>query len=167
MPQIFESDCPFRAVFLARGSKLAALRLLQLRVPLHQLLQTEARKLYRNLGVFPISFALIDGPFPIFRVLDLLSGMESPPAFGLLGRHFRNLELLAPRSKELGNVVDGVVALKRTRRLRLDPRRGPQRARFWHVGVEGLVPGGALVFVFVGVVRLVWRGHSCPRKAGG
>src|ERR1019366_10732469 len=96
-----------------------------------------------------------------------LAGTESPPAFGLLGRHFRNLELLAPRSKELCNVVDGVVAPKRSGCLRLDPRRGPQRARFWHVGVEGRGPGGALVFVFVGVVGAFGGWGGLPRGRGG
>src|SRR5580658_7910677 len=66
----------------------------QLGIPLHQLLQTEARELYRNLGVFPIAFALIDRPFPIFRMLHLLPRTESPSAFRLLRRHFRNIELL-------------------------------------------------------------------------
>src|SRR6266851_7960620 len=127
-------------------------RFLQLRILLYQLLQTEARKLYRNLGVFPVPFALIHRPFPIFRVLDLLPGTESPPAFRLLRHHFRNMELLTPRRKKFRNVVDGVVVRERSRCLRLDP---------------GRVPGGTLVFVFVGVVRAlpVWRGHSCPRTA--
>src|SRR5205807_4493179 len=88
-----------------------ALRLLQLRVLLHQLLQTEARELYRNLGIFPISLALVDGSFAIFGMPDLLSGAESAPAAGLLDRHLRQAELLPPRREEFGNVVDRVVCL--------------------------------------------------------
>src|ERR1700757_5494208 len=56
---------------------------LQLRVFLDQLLQTEARELYRNLCVFPISFALIDGSPAVFGVLHFLAGAESAFAFQL------------------------------------------------------------------------------------
>ena len=40
--------------------RAAALCLLQLGVLFYQLLQTEARELYRNLGIFTLSFALVD-----------------------------------------------------------------------------------------------------------
>src|SRR5450631_2609709 len=64
--------------------------LLELRVALHQFLQTEARELYRNLGVFPIPFALIDRSFSVFRMLDFLARTESASAGRLLGHQFWN-----------------------------------------------------------------------------
>src|ERR1700757_3072231 len=96
----------------------------ELGILLHQLLQPEPRELYRNLGVFPISFSLVDGALSVFRMPHFLAGAEA---------------LLPPRGKELGDVVDGVVALAGVGRL----------------GTLGALalPGSALVFVFVGVVR--------------
>src|SRR5258706_15966590 len=75
------------------------LRPFQLGVLLHQLLQTEARELYRNLGIFPISFALIDRSFAIFRVLDLLSGTKSALAGRLFDRQFRDVKFLSARGE--------------------------------------------------------------------
>src|ERR1035441_4506666 len=86
-------------------------------------------------------------------MLDLLSGTESALAAGRLDRQFGNAELLAARGEELGNVIDRVVALERTRGLRLDAA--------W-------VPGCTLIFVFIGVVRglaVIGCGAS-PRWAG-
>src|SRR5438445_1941414 len=90
-------------------------RLLQLGVLLYQLLQTEARELYRNLGLFTFSFALIDQAFAIFGMAHLLSRTESSIASGLLQRHLGNVEFLAARGKELGNVINRVVTPSRVR----------------------------------------------------
>src|SRR5437899_6430787 len=83
-----------------------ALRFLQLRILLHQLLQSEARELYRNLGLLAFSFALIDRSFAIFWMPHFLPGTKSSPAFWLLNRQLGNGELLPARGKELGNVID-------------------------------------------------------------
>src|SRR6201994_1362612 len=111
----------------------------ELGILLHQLLQPEPRELYRNLGIFPISFSLEDGAFPVFRMTHLLPRTKAFLSFGLLDHGLGQTKLLSPRGKELGNVVDGVVAF---------------------AGVGGLgafralpLPAGALVFVFVGVMR--------------
>src|SRR5438876_7585636 len=133
--------------------------LLQLRILLHQLLQTEARELYRNLRVFPIPLALIDRPFAVFRMLDLLPRTKSALAGGRFDRQLWELELFPARGKKLSNVVDRIVAPHRRGSLRLNPLRIPTRT---------------LILVLVRIVsrfapmrmRLgVWRGHSCPRKA--
>src|SRR5262252_8004604 len=125
------------------------LRPLQLGVLFHQLLQTETRELYRNLRLFPISFPLIDSTLAVFGVADFLAGEESFLAFRLFDREFGQIELLAPRGEELGDVVDGVVSLGRS--LRLLPSR--------------LGPMGALVFVLVVVMRVQSCGAS-PRRTG-
>src|SRR5438045_9628848 len=44
-------------------------RLLQLRVFLHQLLQSESRELYRNLDVFSFAFTLVHCSFHILRMI--------------------------------------------------------------------------------------------------
>src|ERR1700704_1089332 len=100
---------------------------LQLRVLLYQFLQTEARELYRNLRIFPISFALIDRSLAVFRVLDLLSWTEPALARRLLDRQLWPLELLPARCKELRNIVDRVVISHRSSRLCFDSRRIPTR----------------------------------------
>src|SRR3954468_12186247 len=82
---------------------------LQLGVFLHQLLQAEAWKLYRNLGFFAFSFALVDGSFAIFRVPHSLSRTESSLTGRLLDRRFRNAELLPAAGEEFGDVFDRVV----------------------------------------------------------
>ena len=82
---------------------------LQLGILLHQLLQAEAWKLYRNLGFFAFSFALVNGSFPVLRMPDSLPRAESALARGFLDRSFRDGKLLAPAGKELGDVLDGVV----------------------------------------------------------
>jgi hypothetical protein len=66
--------------------------------------------LYRNLGVFPISFALINGAFAIFGMLDLLTGAESALAAGRRDRQFGEGELLAAGGEKFGDIVDRVVA---------------------------------------------------------
>src|SRR5580704_12712477 len=82
---------------------------LQLGILLHQLLQAEARKLYRNLGFFAFTFALVDGSFAVFGMADLLSGAESALAGGLFDLRFGDAELLAAAGEELGDILDGVV----------------------------------------------------------
>jgi hypothetical protein len=67
-------------------TKSHELGLLQLRVLFHQLLQAEARELYRNLGLFAVAFALIDRALSIFRMLDFLSRAKSAAAFWCLNR---------------------------------------------------------------------------------
>src|SRR5882757_10067215 len=116
--------------------QMDALRPLQLRVLLYQFLQTEARELYRNLRIFPISFALIDRSLAVFRMLDLLSRTESAPARGLLDRELWPLELLATGCEELGDIVDRVVVLDWGSGLCLDPLRIPTRT---------------LIFILVGI----------------
>src|SRR5207302_6462462 len=92
----------------------------------------------RNLGVFPISFSLVDGAFAIFWMTDFLSGAEAFLALGLLDDGLGQVELLPTRRKELGNIIDGVVALARVGGL------GP-------LGALAL-PVRALVLVLVGVM---------------
>ena len=72
----------------------------QLRILLHQLLQTEPRELYRNLGIFPFSFALVDGAFAIFRMANLLSRAEALLAFRLFDRQFGTLNFLPREAKK-------------------------------------------------------------------
>ena len=71
----------------------------QLGVLLYQLLQAEARKLYRNLGFFAFSFALIDGAFAIFWMANLLAGAKSALAGGLFHRRFREGNFLPRLAK--------------------------------------------------------------------
>src|SRR5205823_2281364 len=79
---------------------------LQLCIFLDQLLQTESWELYRNLRVLTFSFAQVDGALAVLGVANLLAGAEASFAFGLLYRDFRQVELLAAGSEELGDVID-------------------------------------------------------------
>ena len=92
-------------------------RPLQLGILLHQLLQAEARKLYRNLGFFAFSFALVDRSFAIFRMANLLAGTESALAGGLFDRRLGDGELLAAAGEKLGDILDRVVGTGRGRGL--------------------------------------------------
>src|ERR1019366_9878265 len=85
------------------------LRLDQLGVFLDQLFQTESMKLYRNLGVFPIAFAMIDHSFAIFGVVDAVSLAQSAPSGALVEVHLRAGKLFAARGEKVGDVVDGIV----------------------------------------------------------
>src|SRR3954452_1450865 len=86
---------------------------LQLGVLLHQLLQPEAWKLYRNLGFFAFSFPLVDGSLAVFGMADALSGTESALAFWLFDRSgFGNAELCASAGEEFGDVLDRVVGVR-------------------------------------------------------
>src|SRR6266852_8487637 len=131
----------------------SALDSLQLRILLHQLLQTEARELYRNLGIFTFSFALVDGAFAIFRMANFLSRAEALSAFGLFDRQFGDAELLASRGEKVGNVLNRVVGLAGVRR---------RRSALFLLAA----PDRTLVFVFVRVVGgflLVWSRATRPR----
>src|SRR5205085_10747927 len=118
---------------------VAVLRSLELSILLDQLLQPEPWELYRNLRVFTVSFPLVHSALAIFGVPHLLSWAKAPLPFWLLDGHLGQVEFLAARGKELGDIVDGVVAFGRIGGLRLAPG--------WRL------PTRALIFVFVRVVR--------------
>src|SRR5260370_17789777 len=129
--------------------------LLQLGIPLHQLLQAEARKLYSNLDVFAFSFALVDGSLAVFGMANLLAGAKSALAGGRFSRWFWDCELLAARGEELGDIFDELVVLGRCGGL-LAACRG-----------AGAPPAYALVFVFVGVMSIGVMGGASPRWTAG
>src|SRR5262249_48022663 len=81
-------------------------RFLQLGVLLHQLLQTKSRELYRNLGLFPISFALVDGSLAVFGMANLLARPKALLAGRRLNRHLGQGKFLSPRGEELGDILD-------------------------------------------------------------
>src|SRR5437870_3788876 len=89
-----------------RGRRRPELNRFQLRVLFYQLLQPEARELYRNLGFFSLTFALIDQSFAILRVAHFLSRTEPSVPSGLLNWQFGNFEFPAPRGEELGDVIN-------------------------------------------------------------
>src|ERR1700733_6187419 len=124
---------PFRTMRLQ-------LRALQLRVLLHQFLQSEARKLYSKFGFFAFSLALIDGTLAILGMANLLPGTKSALAGRLFRSHFRHTELLATAREEFSDVLDRIVGFGRGSGL-------------WTAGLRGpAFPGAALIFVFVRVV---------------
>ncbi len=126
----------------------------QLRVLLHQLFQTEARKLYRNLGFFTFSFALVDGALAIFRVADLRSWAESLLAFGSFDGQLWGRLNFFPREA------------KNSAMLSMELYFGPVLdARTASPGA----PCCGLVFVFVSVVSVAsrnLRGFAPPDGAG-
>src|SRR6267143_2816259 len=135
---------------------------LQLGILLHQLLQPEARKLYRNLGFFALSFALVDGSISVFGMADFLAGTKAALASGLFHRRFRDSELFATRGEELGDVLDRVVGFC---------RRWGFLARSIGRDIAGIIaasPTRALILVFVGIVcgSVIFatrrRGQSLP-----
>src|SRR5580704_9609182 len=85
----------------------------------------------------------------------LLPGPESALACRLFHRRFREAELLAPRRKELGDVLDGIVRLGRSRR--------PLAAGL-HAGAA--FPARALIFILVGVMSIscIVRCTAAPRR---
>src|SRR5260370_32329495 len=87
---------------------------LQLGILLHQLLQAEARQLYRNLGFFALSFALVDGSFSVFGMADFLASTKAALASGLGYRRFEDRELFAPRGEELVDVLVTAVGFFRS-----------------------------------------------------
>src|SRR5260370_34884110 len=90
---------------------------LQLGILLHQLLQAEARKLYRNLGFFALSFALVHGSFSLFGMAAFLAGTKAALARGLFYRGFPDRELFATRSEQMCDVLTSVVRICRARGL--------------------------------------------------
>ena len=117
-----QTRCISHSSFRSNKSKSSALKL---RIFLHQLLQTEARKLYRNLGLFTVSFALVNGALAIFRMPHLLSRTKSLLALRPLNRQFRQAELLSARCEKLRDVVNGVISLNRGRGSPLFIARSP------------------------------------------
>src|SRR3974390_707374 len=94
-------------------------------------------KLYRKLGVFSVSLALIDHSFAVLGMPHALSGTESRLAMRLGRRSLRQGKLLAARSKKLGDIVDRVV------------RRSTVGGTTLRLG---LPISRALVFVLIGIV---------------
>src|SRR5579872_3480119 len=91
---------------------------LQLGILLHQLLQAEAWKLYRNLGFFAFPFALIDRALAIFWMADSLAGTESAFACRFFDRScLGHGELLAAAGEEFGNVLNRIVGPRSDSRL--------------------------------------------------
>src|SRR3954452_6919664 len=83
---------------------------LQLGILLHQLLQPEAWKLYRNLRFFAFSFALVDGSLAVFGMADALSGTKSALAFEFFDRSgFGNAEFFASAGEKFRDVFNRVV----------------------------------------------------------
>src|SRR6478609_9518042 len=113
---------------------------LQMRVLFYQLFQSESWKLYRNLGVFSLTFTPVDHSLAIFRVFHALSGTKRATARRLLHGNLRPVELLAPRGKKFRDVVDGIVL-------------GAGIAAIARLGPGRRLPPGmrrrALVFIFI------------------
>src|SRR6476469_6009695 len=138
-----------------------------MRVLFNQLFQSESWKLYRNLGVFSFTFTPVHHSLAIFRVFHALAGSKRATARRLLYRNLRPVELLAPRSKKVRNVVNGIVLGTSISAVRPRPaqrRRGPGAPGF------GSVRGRALVFIFIAemalavVGALIRSGLSRPRR---
>ena len=83
-----------------------ALNSLQLGELLHKFFYSEPRKLYRNLCVFPFSFAFENNSLAIFRVSNALAAAETGFARWLGDGDLRARKLLTAGSKELRDVVD-------------------------------------------------------------
>src|SRR5437868_326580 len=120
------------------------LNFLQLCVFLYEFLNTEARKLYRNLRGIALSLAVEHSPFAVFRVFDSLSHAESGLAFFHRCSTWNNwrCELLATRCEEFSDVVDRVI---RRSRIAFAFRRGATAATR---------SARALVFILVTIVAL-------------
>src|SRR5579872_56242 len=118
---------------------------LQLGILLHQLLQAEAWKLYRNLGFFAFSFALIDRSLAVFRMSHLLSREEPALSRRLFDRLcLGNAELLASAGEKFRDVFDRVVGLRGHGLLR--------SACVPPVRLSGM-PRGALILILIRVMR--------------
>src|SRR5215472_17250958 len=126
---------------------------LQLGIFLHQLLQPKAWKLYRNLGFFAFSLALIYRAFTILRMPDSLSRAESALARGLSDRSFGQREFLTAAGEKFGNVLDRVVSLGRncgptgTSPTPIAMRRTPRRT---------------LILIFIGIMGALGMVRSIP-----
>src|SRR5579864_8504421 len=134
----------------------------QLGVLLHQLLQAEARELYRNLRFFAFSLALVNRTLAILGMPNPLSGAKSALTRGLFDRRFRDGKLLAAAGEELRDVLNRVVQAARGRGL-----RGPSVA-----AALRRTPSCTLIFVFVRIVARLgvmecwassrWTGECLP-----
>src|ERR1051326_5041295 len=135
---------------------------LELSVLLHQLLQAEAWKLYRNLGFFAFSFALVDRALTVFWMADPLAGAKSALTCGFFDRsRLGHGELLAAAREEFGNVFNRIVGPRSDSRF-----CGTSIASTW----VAAVPRRALVFIFVRIVRalgIVGSGASSRGTAEG
>src|SRR5579863_6825012 len=89
---------------------------------------------------------------------NLLAGAESALAGGFFDGRFRDGELLAAAGEEFGDVLDGVVGAGGSGGLlRCIPAAG------------AALPGGALIFVFVGAMGaggVVESSRAAPRWTG-
>src|SRR5882757_6123047 len=88
---------------------IVLLRPFQLGILLHQLFQTEALKLYRNLGIATLALATVDDSFAIFRMANVLAGLKGRPRYRLRFGRLGNAELLSARREKLRNVANGIV----------------------------------------------------------
>ena len=79
---------------------------LQLGELLHKFFNAEPRKLYRNLCVFPFTFAFENHSLSIFRVSNALAAAKTGFSGRLGNRDLRSRELLTAGGKKLCNVVD-------------------------------------------------------------
>src|SRR3984957_7695232 len=147
---------PLRRLDLPIRSARETLRPFQLRILFHQLLQAEARELYRNLGFFAFPFALVDRAFPILRMAHSPPWPEAALARRLLNRRcFGQRKFLSPAGKELRNVFDRVVRARRSCRLR------------WPRGVPAIVatPHRALILIFIRIMSSACVGAGAPARS--
>lgn len=79
---------------------------LQMGELLHKLFNAEPRKLYRNLRVFPVTFAFENDTLTIFRVSNALAAAKACFAGRLGHRDLRSWKLLSARCEKLRDVVD-------------------------------------------------------------
>ena len=79
---------------------------LQLGEFLHKFFYAEPRKLYRNLCVFPFTFALENDSLSIFRMSNALAAAKSCFAGWLGNRDLRARKFLPAGGKKLRDVVD-------------------------------------------------------------
>src|SRR5438067_7980117 len=114
-----------RSILLERpGPRYCHLCLFQLRVFFHQLLQAEARKLYRKLGLLALALAPEHRTLAILGMAHPLPGPESFLTCRLGKIDFRPSEFLSSRSKKFRDVFNGVVGRKALpSRLRAAARR--------------------------------------------
>ncbi len=121
---------------------------LQLGELLHKFFNAEPRKLYRNLCVFPFTFAFENHSLSIFRVSNALAAAKTGFSGRLGNRDLRSRELLTAGGKKLCDVVD--------RTSRLAACGSSLRA----VGV-GCCVLRTLIFVFIApmliTVVIAWR----------
>src|SRR5438552_3984948 len=109
-----------RSILLERlGPRYCHLCLFQLRVFFHQLLQAEARKLYRKLSLLALALAPEHRTLAIRGMANPLARPEALLTCRLGKIDFRPSEFLSSRSEEFRDVFDGVVGRKALPSLRL------------------------------------------------